>query len=388
MIAEYENLFRSRLEELEKKHLRRIPVEVSSSQGRFLTLEGKTYLSFGSNSYLGLGEDKSLIMAGIQALKTFGSGSGGSRLVNGNYTIHRRLEKEIATLKGQEDAILFATGFQTNVSVITALFDAEWVVFCDRLNHASLIDGIRFSGARLVVYRHLDMEDLENKAKKWQGHKGVIVTDGVFSMDGDIAPLDTIVRIARHYGFLTMVDDAHGTGILGENGSGTSDLCGVKGMVDIEMGTFSKAFASEGGFVASRFSLIEYLRHFARGYMFSTALPPHVAAISQEALRKSIEQPWRRKRLQELSSLFRKKLQQQGWNISDNTTPIVPFFVHSPLACLDLSHFLREKGIFVPAIRPPAVKESRLRFSLMATHTEEDIEKVVHTLCLWREKKS
>ncbi|QJR21722.1 8-amino-7-oxononanoate synthase [Brevinematales bacterium NS] len=382
----YDEMFTLHLNSLETKHLRRKLITVDSPQDKFLFFHKKKYLSFGSNSYLGIAQHPQLLKSGRKALQKWGTGSGGSRLITGNYSIHEELERKIASLKGQEDALVFPSGFQTNVSVLNAILNNEWIVFCDRLNHASLLDGIRFSGAKIILYKHIDMNDLEEKAKKFSGQKGIIITDGVFSMDGDIAPLHHIVEIAHKYGFLTMVDDAHGTGILGDDGGGSSSFWCVKGLIDIEMGTFSKAFASEGGFVAARKPIIEYLRHMARGFMFSTALPPHVAAISLKAIEISQKEPWRREKLLTLSQKLRQRLKIRGWKVFDDITPIIPLLLSSPQEALDLASFLREKGIFVPAIRPPAVKQSRLRISLMATHTEEDLDRLVEELDAWKNK--
>jgi len=382
----YDEVFVSHLNSLETKHLRRKLIVVDSPQDRFLFSHQEKYLSFGSNSYLGLTQHPKILKSGWEALKKWGTGSGGSRFITGNYSIHEELERKIASLKGQEDALVFATGFQTNVSVLTALLNKEWIALCDRLNHASLLDGIFFSGAKIVLYKHVDMNDLEEKARKFSGQKGIIITDGVFSMDGDIAPLHHIVEIARRYGFLTMVDDAHGTGVLGNDGAGSSSFRGVKGLIDIEMGTFSKAFASEGGFVAARKNIIDYLRHIARGFMFSTALPPHVAAISLKAIEISQKESWRRKKLLILSQKLRQILKIKGWKVPDDITPIIPLLLSGPKEAVDLASFLREKGIFVPAIRPPAVKQSRLRISLMATHTEEDLDRLIEELDAWKNK--
>jgi 8-amino-7-oxononanoate synthase len=263
-----------------------------------------------------------------------------------------------------------------NIETIAGLADRDWVIFSDSLNHASIIDGCRLSGAKTVVYRHGDMEDLQMKVKEYQGAPGLIVTDGVFSMDGDIAPLPEIVAIARRHGTLVMVDDAHATGVLGTNGSGTSDHFGLKGEIDIQMGTLSKALASEGGYVAGKQCLIDYLRNKARSFIFSTALAPHTIAVSLNALDIVTNEPGPRRFLIANSLWFQARLISAGFRVMESMTPIIPLIIGEAGIAVRFSSRLMDHGIYIPAIRPPSVPAgtSRLRITLMATHTRKDLE--------------
>lgn len=366
--------FAQELEKIDARGLRRHMRVFESPQQPRAVVDGREIRLFASNSYLGLSNHPSVLEAAQNALARYGSGSGGSRLTTGTYTPHVELETEIADFKGTEAALVLSSGFLTNSTVITAITDPTWTVFCDKLNHASIIDGCRHSGARFVPYAHADMSDLEKKVRQKMGGKGLIVTDGVFSMDGDIAPLPAIVDIAARYGLMTMVDDAHAAGVLGATGAGTSEYYQVKGKVDIEMGTLSKAFAAEGGYIASSRALIDFLIHRARGFIFSTAMAPHTAAAALAAIRICRAEPGIRRHLLELSRSFAAQIAQTGFTTSRGETPILPVLVKTPENAVHLSRALWDEGFFVPAIRPPTVKESRLRFSLMASHTHKDCE--------------
>ncbi|KAB2952180.1 8-amino-7-oxononanoate synthase [Heliorestis acidaminivorans] len=369
--------FTAALEKLKSKNLYRNMLYLDSAQGPYTEVEGKNVLLLSSNNYLGLCNDERLKLAAISTIKEFGVGSGGSRLTTGSYKLHKELEAKLATFKGTESALVFSTGYATNVGTLSALADPDWVIFCDRLNHGSIIDGCRLSGAKLVVYKHCDVEDLEKKIKRYHrtNGKGLIVTDGVFSMDGDLAPLPAIVDLAKKYNLLTMVDDAHGTGVLGATGSGTVAHYNLQNQVDIQMGTLSKAFASEGGYIAGHESLITYIRHKAKSFIYSTAPAPHTIAISLKALEIIQEDGERRKSLSEKSQWFRRELTTMGFQVPMNDTPIIPLLIGEADLALQYSKLLFEAGLYVPAIRPPTVPQgtSRLRFSIMATHSYEDL---------------
>lgn len=368
--------FEESLERIREKGLYREMLYLEAAQGPHTVIDGKKLLLMSSNSYLGLCDDVRLKAAAIAAINKFGVGSGGSRLTTGSYGLHRELEEKLAEFKGTESCIVFSTGYAANLGTIAGIADKDWVIFCDRLNHASIIDGCRLSGAKLVVYKHCDMNDLEKKIKRYHTGNGLIITDGVFSMDGDIAPVGEIVALAKQYNLMTMVDDAHATGVLGENGKGTLEYFGLKDTVDISMGTLSKAFASEGGFITAKKVIIEMLRHKAKSFIYSTAPAPHNIAVSLAALEIIKNEPERRKLLLEKSVWLRNNLIEHGFSVPMNITPIVPLMVGDAGEALIFSKLLFNEGIYIPAIRPPTVPDgtSRLRISIMDTHTYGDLE--------------
>lgn len=370
-----ERLLKS-LQEMKTKGLYRELRYLEAAQGPRTVIDGKDVLLLSSNNYLGLCNDERLKRAAMNAIEKYGVGSGGSRLITGSYDIHRELENKIAHFKRTEACIVFNTGYMANLGTITSLADKNWVIFSDSLNHASIVDGCRLSGARTVIYKHRDLEDLQKKVAEYKGRSGLIVTDGVFSMNGDIAPLPEIVAIARQHGLLVMVDDAHATGVLGPNGGGTSDYFHLKGDVDIQMGTLSKALASEGGYVAGKQYLIDYLRNKARSFIFSTALAPHTIGVSLNALNIVMNEPEPRRTLLASSLWFQARLRSAGFHVMETKTPIIPVMIGEAGMAVQFSRRLMEEGIHVPAIRPPTVPAgtSRLRITLMATHTREDLE--------------
>lgn len=351
-------------------------------QSKYTSIGNKRMLLMASNNYLDLCNDDRLKDAAEKAIHTYGVGSGGSRLTTGSYELHDQLEKKIAIFKGTEAAILFNTGYMANIGTITAIADKEWIIFSDALNHASIIDGCRLSGAKIVVYKHCDMDDLQEKIKVYKGNKRFIVTDGVFSMDGDIAPLDKIVKLAKKNKILTMVDDAHGTGVLGDNGTGCVEYFNLKGQVDIQLGTLSKALASEGGFVAGTKSLVTYLRHKARSFIYSTALSPAMIAVSLCSLDIVKNEKERRVKLLENAKWFQWELRKLGFNVLKSNTVIIALVIGNAEKTIKLSEKLFKKGIFISAIRPPTVPDhtSRLRITLMSTHNREELKYVLDKL--------
>jgi len=368
-------MFEDKLNQLRGGGLYRQMKYLQSPQTARVCLADKDVLMLSSNSYLGLCADDRLKQAACDAIEKYGTGSGGSRLTTGSYEIHKKLEEEIAAFKGNEAALVFNTGYMANVGAISAIADKSWVIFSDRLNHASIIDGCRLCGAEIVVYAHCDPADLENKVKQYRGRKRLIITDGLFSVDGDIAPLPELVKIAQDYRLLLMVDDAHATGVLGDNGGGTADYFGITSGIDIAMGTFSKALASEGGFIAGSQSLIDYLANTARSFIFSTALSPATIAVSRAALDIVRTEPMARKTLLDHSLWFREKLRVAGFALPAHPTPIISIVLGRPDVAVAFSERLMERGIFVSAIRPPTVPQgsSRLRINVMATHTKDDL---------------
>ncbi|MFT9846928.1 8-amino-7-oxononanoate synthase [Aneurinibacillus sp. REN35] len=332
---------------------------------------------FASNDYLGLTQDERVKQAAIDAVKTYGTGSGGSRLTTGNLVLHEQLEKRLAAWKGKESALVFSSGYLANVGIISALMGAGDTIFSDALNHASIIDGCRMSRADTIIYRHADIRDLEEKLKHAKPNgKKLIVTDGVFSMDGNIAPLPDIVTVAEAYGAWVMVDDAHATGILGRNGAGTAEYFGVEDRVQLAVGTLSKSIGAEGGYVAASAAVIDYLRNYARSFIFQTALSPGVIGAALAAIHVIQTEPARRELLLSQSDYMRKSLQTLGFTLVEGTTPILAVLIGEAEQAVAFSARLKEKGVFAPAIRPPTVPEgsSRIRLTLSALHTREEID--------------
>lgn len=362
------------LEQIKEKGLYRELKTAESIPASSVVINGIEYLMAASNNYLGLAGDRRLIRAAIIAHEKFGIGSSGSRLTTGNTILHDQLEQRIASFKNKEAAMLFSSGYLANIGVISSLAGEEDCILSDELNHASIIDGCRLSKAKTIVYKHVDMEDLEKKLKEAQGYRyRFIVTDGVFSMDGNIAPLPDIVKLAKQYDAYVIVDDAHATGVLGENGRGTSEFLNVD--VDVTIGTLSKAVGTEGGFVVGSQKLIDYLRNKARSFIFQTGMSPGIAAASKKAIDIIEEEPDRREHLHRLERKLREKLVNSGFCILGEQTPIIPVVIGEADKAVQFAQKLLEAGIYAPAIRPPTVPEgmSRIRLTLMASHTEEEI---------------
>jgi 8-amino-7-oxononanoate synthase len=374
--------FSEKLDQIKKNGLYRKMKHLQTPQGPHIKIDGKDYLLLSSNSYLGLCNDDRLRQAALDAIEKYGVGSGGSRLTTGSYEIHQKLEEEIAAFKGTEAALLFNTGYMANVGTISSLASKSWVIFSDRLNHASIIDGCRLSGAEIVVYDHCDMSDLARKVQGYPNRQALIVTDGLFSVDGDIAPLPALVEIAKKNNILLMVDDAHATGVLGPNGGGTADYFGLCDEIDISMGTLSKALASEGGFIAGKRSLIDYLVNTARSFIFSTALSPATIAVARKALEIIRTEPQRRNTLLANAAWFRAELRKAGFDVAENEAPIISIVIGEPDLAVTFSNRLMERNIFVSAIRPPTVPEgtSRLRISMMVTHARDDLKKALNCI--------
>ncbi|WP_245796425.1 8-amino-7-oxononanoate synthase [Domibacillus antri] len=354
-------------------------VEMMEDQG-YAMVNGQKMLMFSSNNYLGLARDKRLIQASIEAVQRLGAGSTGSRLTTGNSLLHEELEKKLAKFKQTEAAVVFNTGYMANIAALTTLAGKDDVILSDEMNHASIIDGCRLSRAQTTIYRHADLRDLELKLQQTARYqKRLIVTDGVFSMDGDIAPLPGIVELAERYNAVVMVDDAHATGVLGKNGRGTVEHFGLKGRVEIQMGTLSKAVGAEGAYIAGSRSLIDYLVNQARPFIFSTSLPPGVMASALTAIEIIPAERERRFRLSGLSQRLYKELTSLGYTVWGGETPILAIICGEPKEALMLADALRENGIFAPAIRPPTVPDrtSRIRLTVMATHQDDQIHHVI-----------
>ncbi|MDA7950325.1 MAG: 8-amino-7-oxononanoate synthase [Pirellulaceae bacterium] len=374
------------LEKLEKNTLRRYLqcCQANNKPGRLL-LEGKEYINFSANDYLGLATNKTIQkVLYAQAKKITSWGRGASPLVTGRTEEHASLEQTLAEWKKQQAALLFTTGYAANIGTIGALVGKEDFVYSDEKNHASIIDGVRLSGAQAVVYRHLDMDDLAKKLQKTkgQGSRRLIVTDTLFSMNGDIAPLEEIVTLAEQYGCMTMVDEAHATGVFGKTGSGLCEEAGLSGKIDIQLGTLSKGLGSLGGFVAGDQVLIDYLANRARSYVFSTALPPAVALAGTLAVEEIKRHPYWGEELLNKARWLRETLSKMGWDTGSSCSQIIPLIVKKAAVAVDISERLKNLGIWVPAIRPPSVasEESLLRVSLSLAHQQDDLMTLVEGL--------
>jgi 8-amino-7-oxononanoate synthase len=375
--------FQEEITFLSRQHLTRTLVPIGPGQSTTLELNGRTFLHFSSNNYLGLADHFTLKLAATKAIEEWGVGGGASRLVSGNSRIYLELESRIARFKGTESALVFPSGYAANIGSIAALVQKSDLVFVDRLCHASLIDGVRLSGATLRVYRHKDTEQLGKLLRqRKEKNRTLIITDGVFSMDGDIAPLPEILRLAEEFNSVIYLDDAHATGVLGPNGRGTCDHFGLSNPRIIQMGTLSKALGSLGGFIAADRFFVEYLINKARPFIYTTALPPAVLAAALAGFDLIDHHPEIRKQLWHLTNHLRTQINRIGFKTCGSETPIIPILIGQTEAALTFSQKLLEEGIYVPAIRPPTVSDgaSRLRISLMATHTEEQIQFLLNTL--------
>jgi 8-amino-7-oxononanoate synthase len=356
---------------------------VENAQDTHIEIEGKAFLSFCSNNYLGLANHPSVVKAVKDAVGKYGWGAGASRLVSGNMTLHEKLENEISKFKRKESTIVFPTGYMANIGAISTLVSKGDLVICDKLNHASIIDGCRLSGADFRVYAHCNMEKLENILKKSSKYnRKLIVTDSVFSMDGDLAPLPDIVRIATKHKAMVMVDEAHGTGVFGKNGRGVVEHFNLNKEVNIVMGTLSKAIGSLGGYVSGDIVLINYLRNKARPFMYTTALPPAVCAASIAGINLIQEDPSMRESLWYNVRFIKDKLRSLNINMISSESQIIPILIGDAQKAVEISKFLYKRGILIPAIRPPTVpaNSSRLRMTVMSSHTQEDLVSLFEVL--------
>jgi len=351
--------------------------EIESDQDTEVLISGKKVLMFGSNSYLGLVNHPKVKEAAINAIKKYGTGCAGSRFLNGTLDIHVQLEQRLAEFVGKEDAISFSTGFQVNEGVISCITGREDYIIWDELNHASIIEGIRLSFSTKLKYRHNDMESLEKQLSKCAPNKvKLIVVDGVFSMEGDVTNLPEIVRLAKKYNANIMVDEAHGIGVLGNHGRGTCNHFNVTNDVDLIMGTFSKSFASLGGFIAADKDTINYLRHHARTYIFSASCTPASIAAANASLDIMLSEPERLDNLWKLTNYALEGFRQMGCEIGHTSTPIIPLFIRDNELTFTIVKELFEAGVFVNPVVAPAVasQDTLIRFSLMATHTQEQLD--------------
>ncbi|MCM0646955.1 aminotransferase class I/II-fold pyridoxal phosphate-dependent enzyme [Clostridium swellfunianum] len=350
---------------------------LTSGQDTEVIIGGKRVIMLGSNNYLGLTSDPRLKEAAIKAVEKYGSGCSGSRFLNGTLDLHIELEERLAAFVKKEAALVFSTGFQTNLGIISAIAGRNDYIIGDKQNHASLVDACRLSFAKFLKFKHNDMEDLERILKSIPEDKGrLIVVDGVFSMEGDIANLPEIVRLAKQYGARVMVDDAHGLGVMGEYGRGTAEYFGLEDEVDIIMGTFSKSLASLGGYVASKEDVVDYIKHHSRPFIFSASIPPASAAAAMAALDILQKEPERIKRLWDNAKFMKESFEAIGLPVGETRTPIVPIIAGEDFKAFKLTMMLLEEGVYVNPAVAPAVEPgcALLRTSYTPTHTKEQLE--------------
>ena len=357
--------------------------EIEGKQGTEVEMGGHHVLMFGSNAYTGLPGDERVIEAGVQALRKYGSGCAGSRFLNGTLDLHTKLERELAEFVGKDEALCFSTGFTVNSGVIPCLTGRQDYIICDDRDHASIVDGRRLSMSTCLKYKHNDMQDLENQLKKCRPESiKLIVVDGVFSMEGDLPDLPKIVELKHKYNATIMVDEAHGIGVFGRNGRGVCDHFGLTNEVDLIMGTFSKSLASIGGFIAADSTIINWLRHNARTYIFSASNTPAATASALEALHILQQEPERIEALWGVTRYALKRFREEGFEIGETESPIIPLYVRDPEKTFVATARAFEEGVFINPVIPPACapQDTLVRVALMATHTHEQVDRAVKAL--------
>ncbi|UCD84195.1 MAG: 8-amino-7-oxononanoate synthase [Deltaproteobacteria bacterium] len=368
------------LEEIKKKGLYRSLRLIEGEQGPEVSFNGRRIVMLCSNNYLGLANHPRVKEAAIEAVRKYGCGSGSSRLISGNMELHQELERKIASFKHAEAALVFGSGYLCNLGVIDSLMGEDDVILSDELNHASIIDGARLSRARVKIYPHKDLNVLEKELKQLKGYRRkLVVTDGVFSMDGDIAPLPGIVELAKKYKAMTMVDEAHATGVMGQNGRGCVEHFDLEGKVDIQMGTLGKALGSLGAYVAGEKKLIDFLINRARGFIYTTALPPPLCAAAITAIEIITQDRQLRNRLWENAKFLKEGLQKIELPVGNPETPIIPIVIGESSTTMRMCEILLQSGVYAQGIRPPTVPEgsSRIRTTVMATHNQEHLIKAL-----------
>lgn len=375
--------FEKRLETLKSLYLYRSVRDIQCRKGMRITVEGKEYINFASNDYLGLSQHPLTKEAAKQAIEIFGVGGSASRLLSGGTVLHRKLEELLCEFKGTESSIVLNSGYTANTSLIPALADEQDLIFSDELNHASIIDGVRLSRAQKIIYKHADIDDLEQKIKE-NSCKGkrIIITDTVFSMDGDIAPLKELYEICKSYEALLYIDDAHGTGVLGQGHGAWKHFNLPHDKSVIHMGTLSKALGSFGAFVCGANVLIDWFINSARGFIFSTALPASVVAAAYASLKIIMEDKTLINKLWENTEKVMNAVKIFGLKTTETKTPIIPILFETVENAINASKIFNDLGIYAPVIRPPTVKTPRIRITISAAHTHEEIERLVEAISL------
>ncbi len=373
---------RGALDDLAALSLRRSIVSTEGGQGHHVRVDGEALAHFTSNNYLGLATDPRLIDAAVEATRRHGTSVSASRLLAGSTPLHGELEQRLAALKSRQRCLLYSSGYLANLGVIAALSGPGDVVFSDRLNHASIIDACRIASSRTVIYEHLDLANLESQLRDTEAERRLIVTETVFSMDGDIAPLPELVALADRFNALLVLDEAHATGVLGDDGAGALSHFGLADAPALIIGTLSKALGSVGGFVAADETAISYLLNRSRSFIFNTALAPGAVAAALAALDIVQSEPQRRERLHTLAARLRDGLEAAAFSTRPSETQIVPMLIGEAAAAVAMEQRLREAGVFAKAVRPPTVPEgtSRIRFNVMATHDDDDIQRVLDAI--------
>ena len=357
--------------------------EIDSHQDTEVTMSGKKVLMFGSNSYMGLTYDKRICDAAIKAIQKYGTGCAGSRFLNGTLDLHVQLEHELAEFIGKDEALVYSTGFTVNSGVVSCLTGRNDYIIGDDRDHASIVDGRRLSFSQFFHYKHNDMEDLERQLMRCQPEAiKLIVTDGLFSMEGDLAKLPQIIELKKKYNASVMVDEAHGIGVFGRNGRGTCDHFGLTDDVDLIMGTFSKSLASIGGFIAGDKDTINFLRHNSRTYIFSASNTPAATAAALEALHILQNEPERQENLWKITNYALEQFKQAGFELGDSESPIIPLYVRDAIKTFQVTKLAFEKGVFINPVVPPACapQDTLVRVALMATHTKEQVDRCVSIL--------
>jgi glycine C-acetyltransferase len=373
-------LFKKRLKDAKEANRYFYLMEIQGPSSARVMVEGRESINLASYSYLGLVDHPKIMKAAKDAIDKYGSGAGGVRLLAGTTSIHKELEEKLANFKKAETAILFSSGYVTNLSTISCLTGPKDIILIDKLDHASIIDGCMLSGARFRTYKHNNMEHLERILKKSKDYNNkIIIADGVFSMDGDIADLPNIRKLADKYGADVMIDEAHSLGLLGETGRGIEQHFNIEGSVDIKMGTLSKTIPSVGGYIAAKKDLIDYLKHISRGFVFSASLPPSAVAAALASLEVMEEETWRYEKLSENTVMFNQGLIDMGYNTMNSETALVPVLIGDEERTLELARFINDNGIYACPILYPAIPKNtnRIRNHVMATHSKEDINKAL-----------
>ncbi|MEC1514005.1 glycine C-acetyltransferase [Bacillus subtilis] len=382
MTKEFEFL-KAELNSMKENHTWQDIKQLESMQGPSVTVNHQKVIQLSSNNYLGFTSHPRLINAAQEAVQQYGAGTGSVRTIAGTFTMHQELEKKLAAFKKTEAALVFQSGFTTNQGVLSSILSKEDIVISDELNHASIIDGIRLTKADKKVYQHVNMSDLERVLRKSMNYRmRLIVTDGVFSMDGNIAPLPDIVELAEKYDAFVMVDDAHASGVLGENGRGTVNHFGLDGRVHIQVGTLSKAIGVLGGYAAGSKVLIDYLRHKGRPFLFSTSHPPAVTAACMEAIDVLLEEPEHMERLWENTAYFKSMLVKMGLTLTQSETPILPILIGDEGVAKQFSDQLLSHGVFAQSIVFPTVAKgkARIRTIITAEHTKEELDEALDVI--------
>lgn len=376
--------FKQEVKAFETQHLRRQLRIMESPANTTITIDGRQLISMASNNYLGLANHPAVRQAAIEAIEQWGVGAGAARLISGNMAPHVQLEEDLAQFKQVEATLTFGTGYSTNLGLIPSLIDRDGLILADRYCHASLIDACRLTKAKLRVFHHNDVEHLERLLKKrGKACPTLVVTEGVFSMDGDLAPLPDLLTLCQHHDATLLIDDAHGTGVMGLKGRGTVEHFGLNPKDVIQMGTLSKAIGTSGGYVAGTTSLKEYLINTSKAFIYTTAQPPAIAAATSASIQIIQNEPDRRQRLWDNRNYLYSELKNMGFQLTNTQSPILPLIVKSSETAMKMSQALNEAGIFVPAIRPPTVPKnsSRLRLAICSEHSNEQRLKVLDTLC-------